>query len=795
MQKLQRPCDVNQHVDVRGEPWIVIDVERYPRCAIITLRGRGHDNLGATTRVIAPFDHIDVVTPNRTPLLSDREAVLFRAARAVVRSHRWDECWTAATARIDLLPWQMQPALAAIRGATRLLLADSVGLGKTIEAALILTELRARRLVTRTLILTPASLREQWASELCDRFGVDAVVHDHDALGRLCASLPPGINPWSTSEVIVSSIDLVKRPEVRAAVDAVPFDLLIVDEAHHVTPGTDRGAVVEALASRVPWVVLATATPHSGDQRAYEYLQNLGAVGTGDTIAVFRRSHAAVGRNGARRVHLQPVHTESSERTLLDATMAYAKQMWSGRGQADPQVRLVAAVIARRAASSRRAILRTLERRHQLLSVDGAPDMLQAILPWGEGDDADAQTPDRHLSCAGPGDHSSEIQVLERLLSLAHSAGEAKMRALRRLLLRIDEPALVFSEYRDTIESYSEAFGDLAAVGVLHGGLTTTARREAIHAFVSGRTRILFATDAAGEGLNLQRRCRLVINIELPWNPLRLEQRIGRVDRFGQHRRVHAIHLFHRGSFEERVLAQLERRMRAAKVTVGAATVSEDQIAAAVFAEEDLQPIRPDTCVAERDEAPLSVLTTKRRLIASISRNQRQLSADRPLVCGPVDQNDETRFLLLFEADIRDSHEHVIERHVIGVGVSLCTAVGASRDIPGVLQALGDCVTIDDVLREQIALRLALLRDDLRATADVLRRRLIGIRSHIDAQSRAQVRQGSLFDKRAERRAQAHAAALADCREQIERRLASTDALAAIRSGGRATLVAAWATH
>ena len=171
------------------------------------------------------------------------------------------------------------------------------------------------------------------------------------------------------------------------------------------------------------------------------------------------------------------------------------------------------------------------------------------------------------LAVAGLDDRSREIAWLERLvlLAAAASARSSKVDVVRRLLQRTHEPLIVFSEYRDVVRTVSSRIADLSTVAVLHGGLSAAERRHQLAAFTQGRARTLVTTDAAGEGLNLQARCRLVVNLELPWNPLTLEQRIGRVDRLGQKRRVHAIQLLHRQSFEEIVAARFEeRRARAA---------------------------------------------------------------------------------------------------------------------------------------------------------------------------------------------------------------------------------------
>ena len=144
-------------------------------------------------------------------------AVLRTALGAIANARPAIGLWTAAEASIDLLPYQLEPALAVLRGATRLLLADAVGLGKTIQAGLILAELRERGWAERALVLCPAGLRATWAAELQQRFHIDCAVLDQSAIAESVAALPPGINPWSSHATIVASIDFVKRPEVLAA--------------------------------------------------------------------------------------------------------------------------------------------------------------------------------------------------------------------------------------------------------------------------------------------------------------------------------------------------------------------------------------------------------------------------------------------------------------------------------------------------------------------------------------------------------------------------------------------------
>jgi hypothetical protein len=170
----------------------------------------------------------------------------------------------------------------------------------------------------------------------------------------------------------------------------------------------------------------------------------------------------------------------------------------------------------------------------------------------------------------GLADPVREGRMLRALLTVARSAAtrETKLSALGRLLRRSKERALVFTEYRDTLAHLRATLPLPAAL--LHGGLTRSERQTALADFSSGRCRVLLATDAASEGLNLQDGCRLVINLELPWNPLRLEQRIGRVDRIGQRRTVHAIHLIGARTGETRILTRLRARIAKAKMEIGA---------------------------------------------------------------------------------------------------------------------------------------------------------------------------------------------------------------------------------
>jgi hypothetical protein len=232
-------------VRVRRARWRVVDIRSYEQCQVLTLSGAGPGNRGHHRRVLTPFEAVQRVERRTTPTRVSRR-VWRRACRALLASATPPGALRCArSARIDLLPHQLAPALALVRGlGSRVLLADGVGLGKTIQAGLIVSELRARGAADRILIVTPAGLRDQWASELRERFDLEATIFDVAAVRRLLSVLPPGVNPWHTAPVAVTSIDFVKRSEVLSAAATCCWDAVVVDEAHRVAGDSDRRAAV-----------------------------------------------------------------------------------------------------------------------------------------------------------------------------------------------------------------------------------------------------------------------------------------------------------------------------------------------------------------------------------------------------------------------------------------------------------------------------------------------------------------------------------------------------------------------
>jgi len=202
-------------VRARRQVWRVLEIRTYPPCRVLALTGV-NANVGNRCELLWPFDAVDVVRPPSGALRRVSLRRWRRAVRSVLAQSSGEGVLQAAkSATIDILPYQLEPVAAVLRGrGCRLLLADDVGLGKTIQAGLIIAELRARGVADRVIVLTPPGLRDQWCDELRVRFGIEAAIADFRSIRQRAACLPPDANPWATWPVVVASIDFTKRPEV-----------------------------------------------------------------------------------------------------------------------------------------------------------------------------------------------------------------------------------------------------------------------------------------------------------------------------------------------------------------------------------------------------------------------------------------------------------------------------------------------------------------------------------------------------------------------------------------------------
>lgn len=583
-------------VQLRGGRWRIVELVNYDGCAVCTVTRAEGTNLHEQHSVLLPFDRPRPVVRIERPRRVSRARGVLALRALAAEQHAYGSLRGVGTAKIDVLPYQLEPGLALARGATRVLIADDVGLGKTIQAAVVLADLFARAMDSRALVLTPASLCSQWHQELSVRFGLTAVVVDALALRTFVDIGANDDSPWNCIPFAISSVDFIKQIDVlQGMADARRWDLLVVDEAHLCAVARERAAAVASLARRSRQVVLLTATPHCGIDGAFESLCRIGALEPNDPVVMFRRTRAELGLPVSRRVRTMRVRLCPAERRLHALLERYTARVWreSCGESRDRSAKLAMVILQKRAASGVVPLRVSLERRLRFLAPLDPDVGRQLHLPLDGGDgscEAEDEEPSATLNAPGLHDEALERRTLVELIRRAREAAgtESKVRVLRRLLARIDEPLLVFTEYRDTLEHLAGEIGLLTSVTTLHGGMDRLARSRAVRMFTEGRCRVLLATDAASHGLNLQHACRLVVNLELPWNPVRLEQRIGRLDRIGQRRVVHAVNLVGCGTSESHVLARLAARLQHTRHAVGAFNdvlghLSEEEVAAGVF--------------------------------------------------------------------------------------------------------------------------------------------------------------------------------------------------------------------
>lgn len=547
---------------------------------------------------------------------------------------------------------------------TRFLLADDVGLGKTIQTGLLLAELAARGRARRVLVVVPAALRDQWVAEMAEKFGERFTIYDGPTVKRLRKQLGAGANPWSFHPRVITSLDFLKRERVAAEASTVDWDVVVFDEAHklgvHQNGGhvarTGRYRVAEALADVAESLVLLTATPHSGDGTAFRGLLALcdpfvEPEGEGVAPAQLRQIMIRRGKGEIRDAKGRPVFTRrrvqtvevplrADERALYDGVTEYVRAAYREAREAGDTVGGFAMVLLqRRLCSSVWALRESLRRRVEALrdrpraSSLGAEELARYVAAYGHPEDWDDETlqlatafeAELEAYARPDADLEDEISTVERLLALADAVlkkGDSKGRALREFAdgcLRGDPQGklLVFTEYQDTLR-WCEALLKGHKTWVIHGGVAHADRRRIVAEFNAEGSGILLATDAAGEGLNMQQRCHLMVNVELPWNPNRIDQRIGRLHRYGQRREVRVYNLVAGDTREAAVFELLGQKVQAMEQALGGRV--SDVLGGG------LRGVKLSDLIMEAIAADESPRVTRRHLEQAIAERQKMLA-------------------------------------------------------------------------------------------------------------------------------------------------------------------------
>ncbi len=552
----------------------------------------------------------------------DGDAPGFRLAAEATRirlAYTYDPQFAVSVSRIDALPHQLEAVYHYMLRQPRLrfLLADDPGAGKTVMAGLLLKELKLRGAVTRTLIVAPANLTRQWQREMADRFGEPFDLIDRPALNARDS------RAWELTDQCVTSIDFAWRADVlESLARARRWDLVIVDEAHKMAAyrrgskleRTRRYRLGEFLTDHTTHLLFLTATPHKGDPENFRLLLQLldpdlfadteilaRAVQRRENPVFLRRLKEDMrGFDGKplfppRYVQTPGVELTPPEQALYERVTEYVVEHF-GRALAEDNrnVTFALIILQRRLASSVRAIRRSLKNRHDRLvelrdQVRADPQWLEAARRgdappeepaedaleeerWAAEERALRYTVARNLD-----ELEAEIVELADLAAQAQAvemAGpERKLTELRRVVEEIDlfrsgEKLLIFTEAKDTLD-YLVA--NLAAWGLsvthIDGSMAPPDRYRAEREFEADK-QVMVATEAAGEGINLQ-FCHLMINYDLPWNPTRLEQRMGRIHRYGQEYEVYIYNLVATSTREGMVLHALLKKLERMREGLG----------------------------------------------------------------------------------------------------------------------------------------------------------------------------------------------------------------------------------
>lgn len=599
-----------------------------------------------------------VVSPSTLPRVLKDRPMEPREFDALTDATRWsavtpylspdDESTTSETTvaapfygAVQSEDFQIVPLLRAMRmPRVSLMLADDVGLGKTIEAGMIMRELLLRRRARRILILTPASLREQWAEEMREKFSLSFDLVDRKSTQKLKKRRGLDANPWRTHPRIIASYHYLRQPNIREEFRAatrpdsdrrtsakLPWDLLIVDEAHNLMPSAygENSQLADMLRSISPWFehkLFLTATPHNGYTRSFTgLLESLDPVRFQQTSElnpddadvdyrdrvdqiVVRRLKRDINdlderrgrprRFAKRKLHPVQIEYEGAEARLNRAFEQFrhaVKETVKHRGLSDSAANFAVQILNKRLLSSpytfadswlrftdgldrsdaaddrrvhaaRRAAQRDIDDDRERESVDRRAARTTGAWLKEIADDLTDEIDDINEALEGLGIDRDDVAISDDGETVQHlpvPSNDARYDALRDLVEQKltddgdwadDERLVVFTEYKTTldylVDRLREDFDDPDGRRILFlfGGMAQNERADVKRAFndPDHPVRILVGTDAASEGLNLQKTARLLLHFDVPWNPSVLDQRNGRLDRHGQARDVHIYH-------------------------------------------------------------------------------------------------------------------------------------------------------------------------------------------------------------------------------------------------------------
>ncbi|WP_176233468.1 helicase-related protein [Candidatus Hakubella thermalkaliphila] len=616
---------------------------------------------------------------------------LYLESHRIRNAFQFDPLYAVNVSQIDPLPHQIEAVYHYImpNPCIRFLLADDPGAGKTIMAGLLLKELKYRGLVDRTLIVMPGHLKDQWLREMKEKFQENFIVVDRDVM-----SAAWGQNVFTDRNQIIISMDFAKQDDVMFALKDSGWDLCIVDEAHKMSAykygekvsKTQRYNLGELLSPLTSHLLFLTATPHRGDPENFRLLLDLLEPGFFADTAMLSESiqnkdnplflrrlkedlkdFERAPLFPPRKVETVKYYLSNDEKRLYNGVTEYVEKHFNRALENEKHnVTFALTILQRRLASSARAIRKSLERRYerlkelyekgQLIQDVGYDEEYLEDLEEKERWKKEEELLEKLTSAETLEELKEEIKKLEGLGSLAREVEkkeiETKLNELKKVmdaekLQKSEIKLLIFTESKDTLEYLVEKLRKWGySVTFIHGGMNLDQRIKAENDF-RNQAQIMVSTEAGGEGINLQ-FCWLMVNYDIPWNPNRLEQRMGRVHRYGQQHEVHIYNLVAVDTREGRILEKLFEKLSRIREHLGSDRVFDvvgevlvgrslkdlivDAIANRRTMEEilkDFERIPDEVAIGKVKEASLEALATHHIDLTRILGEQRRARENR----------------------------------------------------------------------------------------------------------------------------------------------------------------------
>ncbi|MCE9501066.1 MAG: DEAD/DEAH box helicase family protein [Leptospira sp.] len=526
------------------------------------------------------------------------EMLLSLMAYELKLTHAYDKLSSLSNSRTRLLPHQIESTHIVVNSfSPRFILADEVGLGKTIEAALIMKELSFRNDYKRVLIVVPSPLAIQWKQELKNKFNEDFTIVKRKNF------VDSGVENWQNFDRVITSIDFIKNPKYSDEILKRKWNIVIFDEAHRLRRDyskiTRAYIFAEKIAKKCESLLLLSATPFRGKLEELFYLVHLvdpNILGPYQSFVneyvlgnrsdlrekiskvLLRRRKVEVGGFTKRFAKTVRIDLSVQERQFYDETTDYVKREYNlAMNTQNRATGFVMIVFQKLLDSSVVALLNALQKRKfmietKLHSFGKAP---ASVDDWDLNETEEVEEFISELETSAHNELKNikrELLSLNRLILLGKAIREdRKSIKLRETLVKLksegNKKFIIFTQFRSTQDYLCRVLSDFDIV-LFHGSLTADAKEDAISKFKT-QSEILISTEAGGEGRNLQ-FANILFNYDLPWSPLKIEQRIGRIHRFGQKENVYIFNFASKDTVAEKILSVLTNKIKLFEDSIGA---------------------------------------------------------------------------------------------------------------------------------------------------------------------------------------------------------------------------------